>query len=203
MSGKEKLIVVFGCGGHSHNIADIILYNEPDSRILFVDDNAQEGETKLGFSVVKTIPEEEYKCIIAIGSNMKRKQKFEQIDKARLTSVLSQRAHIGRYAKIGKGSYVGHLAIVGAEAVIGENTFISYASVVGHETQIGCHSFVGPNATIMGKVKVDDLVFIGGGVTIINGVAICSNSIIGAGATVVGNILEPGTYVGSPARRIK
>lgn len=203
MCEKKNLTVIFGCGGHSHNIADILLFNEPGIDILFVDDNAREGETKLGFNVVKTIPAEEYRCIIAIGNNAKRKQKFEQIDKARLISVLSQRAQIGYNAKIGKGAYVGHLAVIGAETTIGENTFVSYGSIVGHETQVGCHSFVGPNATIMGKVKIDDLVFIGGGATIVNKVTICSNTIIGAGATVVKDILEPGTYVGTPAQRIK
>lgn len=203
MCGKRNLTVIFGCGGHSHNIADILLFNDPDADMLFVDDNAGEDETKLGFSVVKTIPAEEYRCIVAIGNNVKRKQKFEQIDPKRLISVLSQRAQIGYKAKIGKGAYVGHLAVIGAEAIIGENTFVSYGSVIGHETQVGCHSFVGPNATIMGKVKVDELVFIGGGATIVDKVTICANTIIGAGATVVKDILEPGTYVGTPARRIK
>jgi len=205
MKDKPKMLVIYGCGGHGHNIADVILANDPASCILFVDDNAREGESKLGFSIVKQIPKEveQYSCIVASGNNLNRKRKFAEIEQEKIISVISPRAFIGYRSIIGKGSYIGHFAMVGAEAIIGENVSISYASVVGHETQIGSHSFVGPNATIMGKVNIDELVFVGGGATIIGGVKICSKTIIGAGATVVRDILEQGTYVGTPARRIK
>jgi acetyltransferase-like isoleucine patch superfamily enzyme len=46
-----------------------------------------------------------------------------------------------------------------------------------------------------------DRVFIGAGAALRNGVRIASDVVIGAGAAVVGNIDEPGTYIGVPARR--
>jgi acetyltransferase-like isoleucine patch superfamily enzyme len=45
-------------------------------------------------------------------------------------------------------------------------------------------------------------VFLGAGATVIDGTTIADDVTVGAGATVVSDIREPGTYVGSPARRL-
>lgn len=205
MYTNNKTIIIYGCGGLGCNVADVMHYNEPDCRILFVDENARDGESKLGFSVVKELPPEaiHYGCIVAIGNNNERKKKFEQLNCDKVISVISERAYIGWGVEISKGTYIGHLAVIGAQAVIGENTFLSHGCYVGHDCKIAKHSFVGPNATIMGNVSIGELVFIGGGATVIDKIQIVSNVIIGAGSTVTKNILEPGIYVGSPARRIK
>ena len=44
---------------------------------------------------------------------------------------------------------------------------------------------------------------LGTGTQIIQGKTIGANTIVGAGTVVVKDIQEPGTYVGSPARKIK
>ena len=51
--------------------------------------------------------------------------------------------------------------------------------------------------------KVGECTELGTGTQIIQGKTIGSNAIIGAGTVVVKDIQEPGTYVGSPARKIK
>ena len=44
---------------------------------------------------------------------------------------------------------------------------------------------------------------VGTGAQILQGLTICDDTIIGAGAVVTKDILEPGTYVGIPAKKIK
>ena len=44
---------------------------------------------------------------------------------------------------------------------------------------------------------------IGAGATVIEGLKITAGCMVGAGATVVDDLMEPGVYVGCPARRIK
>jgi acetyltransferase-like isoleucine patch superfamily enzyme len=51
------------------------------------------------------------------------------------------------------------------------------------------------------KKKTRYRVFIGTNVTLASGVKICSNVIIGSKTNVRKDILEPGVYVGNPARR--
>ena len=84
---------------------------------------------------------------------------------------------------------------------IGEDCFISHGSMFINDpfktggpargdktqwvhTQIGDRVSIGTNATIMP-------------------VTICDDVVIGAGAVVTKDIIEPGTYVGNPARKIK
>lgn len=46
-------------------------------------------------------------------------------------------------------------------------------------------------------------VLIGAGAVVLPGVTIADDVTIGAGSVVPDNIVEPGTYVGMPARRIQ
>jgi UDP-N-acetylbacillosamine N-acetyltransferase len=203
---NNRLIVICGCGGQGHNVADVLLFNDPNSNIVFVDANAREGETILGFSVEKNIPmlsTDEYKCIVAIGNVVKRKKKFDEISDGEIVSAISKSTFIGQRSTIGDGCYVGHLCMIGPEVKIGKNSLIGATSIIGHETEIGEHCFIAPHTAIAGRVQIGDLVFIGAGATVIDYIKICSNTIVGAGATVLKDIAVPGTYVGTPARRIK
>jgi len=42
-------IIIFGCGGHSRSVTDVILLNDPETLLVYVDDNARENETLYGF----------------------------------------------------------------------------------------------------------------------------------------------------------
>ena len=54
-----------------------------------------------------------------------------------------------------------------------------------------------------GTVNVGEGTWIGAGATVSNNVNICGDCMIGAGAVVIKDIDKPGTYIGSPARKIK
>jgi serine acetyltransferase len=45
-------------------------------------------------------------------------------------------------------------------------------------------------------------VFVGTNAVILERLSICENAIIGAGAVVTKSILEPGVYVGMPAKKL-
>ena len=200
-------IIIFGCGGHSRSIADIILFNDPRAQILFIDEEARENERIFGFEVLSTGSfRQHYSCIVGIGDNSKRKEMFEKmmvVDEFDIISVISKTAYIGRKAEIEKGCFIGNYCHIGPEVKIGMNSILNNSCVIDHEVKIGAHCHIGPNATISGRSIIGDLVFIGVGATVIDKVAICSNTIVGAGATVVDNITGPGVYVGTPACRIE
>jgi UDP-N-acetylbacillosamine N-acetyltransferase len=199
----HKKIVIIGCGGHSRSVADIVLANNPEALLLFVDHNARENETIYGFPVVKESPTEYLPIFLAIGDNKSRMSKFEELAGAQFISIVSRNSHIGHGAIVGAGCFVGNYCHIGPEAQIGKNTIINNAAIVEHEVKVGCHCHIGPNATISGRCEIGDLVFVGAGSSIKDYVNVCPNVTIGAGATVVKNIEEPGVYAGKPARRIK
>ncbi len=198
-----ETLALLGCGGHSRSVADVALSNDPSAALVFVDANAGIDEGLLGFRVVKDCPGEVGAVICALGDNARRKALFETLDISRLRSVISNRAYVSASARVGVGVFVAHQAHVGPLASIGDNCIINTGAIVEHEVQVAAHSHVGPNATVSGRCRIGEVVFVGVGATVKDYVNICSHVTIGAGATVVHDIVEPGTYVGTPARRIK
>lgn len=195
--------VLFGCGGHGRSVAELILTDQPDAEIVFVDDHAQAGETVMGFPAVCTL-ELPIPCriLVTLGDNRLRKARFETLPRERCLPMVSSRAHVGRQVRLGMGTSVGIGAYVGPQAVIGENTILNTGCIVEHEVQMGSHGHVAPRALVCGRARIGDLVMIGAGATVIDRVVITDRVIVGASATVVHDVTEPGVYVGTPARRI-
>ncbi|MFC1845458.1 acetyltransferase [Thermodesulfobacteriota bacterium] len=203
MNDPNRIIVIFGCGGHSRSVVDVLLSTNPMAIPVFVDENAREGEKIFGFDVFREYLIKNEQVFLAIGDNEARKRKFEEIGEKNLITIISGTSYQGYKSTIGAGCFVGNFSHTGTEAVIGMNSIVNTASIVEHEVTVGAHSHIGPNATISGRCTIGDLVFVGVGATVKDKVSVCSNVIIGAGATVVEDIVDPGTYKGTPAQRIE
>lgn len=205
MNGVDDTFVIFGCGGHGRSVADVYLSDNPGGRLVFVDGNALDGERLYGFEVRQEYPLCDKPVFLAIGDNVARQRMYEELGGATLDlrSVISAKAHCGHGSTIAPGCFAGNYCHIGPEAVIGLGTILNTGSIVEHEVRLGAFCHIGPNAAISGRCWIGDLVFIGVGATVKDHVSICSGVTIGAGATVVRDIIEPGVYVGTPARRIK
>lgn len=113
---------------------------------------------------------------------------------------------VGPFVEIQTGAIIGKHCRIQSHAFIcdmvtvGDNCFISHGAMFINDpfrsggpargdktrwrrTLLGDHVSVGTNATILP-------------------VTICSHVIIGAGAVVTKDIMEPGCYVGNPARKL-
>lgn len=191
----ESKIYIIGCGGHARSVADVILDNDPSAQMVFVDENAKDGETIFRFPIVKTLPAEAQNLFIAIGDNQKR-QLFSEGKK--LISIISRTATISATSRIEKGCFIGAGAHIGPFAYIGTGTIVNTNAVVEHEVQIEAFCHLSSNSTVCGKTTIGKNVFLGAGSTVIDNIDICSNVIVGAGGIVVKNISMAGTYVGTP-----
>jgi sugar O-acyltransferase (sialic acid O-acetyltransferase NeuD family) len=202
MLAKDGRILIFGCGGHSRSVASVLLASDASADLVFVDPRARPGEKIYGFAVVSDPPLEESRYFFALGDNSARKEQYDKIGAARLISIVSSHACIGHEVRFGKGLFIGNFCHIGPEVAIGDNTIINNGAFIEHEVSIGSHSHVAPNATISGRCQMGDLVFIGVGAVVKDGIKICSNVTVGAGAVVVKDIVEPGTYIGCPAKKV-
>jgi UDP-3-O-[3-hydroxymyristoyl] glucosamine N-acyltransferase len=125
---------------------------------------------------------------------------------------------IGNYCEIEKGVQIYENCIIqgririGPQAVIENNVTIKYGTIITDKALIHSNTFIGPNVITLGaeanKIKmigaeIGSNCFIGAGTKIACGVNICEGVVIGANSFVNADIVESGTYVGSPAKIIK
>ncbi|WP_114187119.1 NeuD/PglB/VioB family sugar acetyltransferase [Microvirga aerophila] len=117
-------------------------------------------------------------------------------------TLVHRTAWISKGAQIGEACQILAFAFVGTRARLGDAVILNTRASIDHECILGHGVHVGPSATVAGRVGIGDHTFIGTGASVCPDVTISANCIIGAGTVVTRSIHEPGTYVGSPARRI-
>ncbi len=117
-------------------------------------------------------------------------------------NVVHRFSWISPAARLGRGNFIGAGAVLAPNVELGEFNFINRCASVGHDTRIGRLNHVGPGATVAGRCTIGDRNFLGAGSVVIDGIRIRDGVTLGAGATAVKDLLEPGTYVGTPAVKL-
>lgn len=195
-------LIIIGAGGHGKVAADIAELNGY-TEIAFLDDANIENPNVIGTvsDYVKYI--NDYDFFIGIGNNKVRKKIFDTLKDAgaNIVSLIHPKATISRTATLGEGVIVMHGALVGVDAVVGDGAIVNTCASVDHDCGLGDFAHVSAGVHMAGTMKIDSFTFVGVGATVIQN--ICSDCIIGAGAVVSKPIVESGTYVGVPARKIK
>lgn len=86
---------------------------------------------------------------------------------------------------------------------VGVGNHINLGCTVGHDSVLGSFNTISPGVHVSGSVTIGNRVFIGTGAVVLENVSIVDDVIIGAGSVVTKSINESGTYVGTPAKKIK
>ena len=200
-------MVIFGCGGHARSVINTLRLKNADLDITLVDENASKDEEILGCKVRRNYElEKDDSYIIAIGDNTKRKNMYDELmhqNAGHCITVISRDCFMGLDVQIDAGTFIAPYAYIGPQVRIGFDSIINTGSVIEHEVVIGNHTHIAPHSTICGRSRIGNNVFCGAGSTIIDKITICDNVLIGAGAVVKENIMESGTYVGIPAKKIR
>jgi len=197
-------LIIFGAGGHAITVSEVAIINSPDIKITFVGESPE--ERIFNFPVASEIKNSKgKKFIVGIGNNTLRKSVYVECLRCGMipVSIISKQAYIGLESKIGKGSFIANRCVIGAMSEMGENCILNAGSQLSHEVVLSSHSQLGPLSIAGGKTKIGSEVFIGIGGVVIDRISICNDVIIGANSTVIKDIDKPGTYVGSPVRKVK
>ncbi|MCO5949289.1 acetyltransferase [Mucilaginibacter flavidus] len=210
---KKKLILIGG-GGHCKSCIDVIRSRDDFEINGILDNGLKLNDKVLDCSVIgndiyldELINIDTY-FLITIGqikSAVLRQKIFNILTQkgANIATVISSRASVSGYSKIGKGTILHHFCAVNAQVNIGENNIINTGANIEHDVQIGNNNHISTGVVLNGNVSVGNNCFIGSGSVIANGVKIADNVVIGAGSLVIKNIVEAGIYAGSPIKAIK
>ena len=151
----------------------------------------------LGAEGVLDINECKGPALIAIGDPVLKERLHKQynIELATVNKGIS-------YSPISPGSIICHGVVITVNVELGCCVIVNLNSTIGHDSVIGDYTTISPGANISGNTTIGKRCYIGTNAVIREKIQICDDVVIGAGAVVVKNIVEPGTYVGSPCKKI-
>jgi sugar O-acyltransferase (sialic acid O-acetyltransferase NeuD family) len=201
-------LLLFGAGGHGRVVADAALASMAWVGVVGSDRDALRctGELVPGVPLLRAGDAALANIAgihIAIGNNAAREKEAAAWVHARLATVMHPAAMVSALAEIGAGCFVAAGAIVGPGARLGIGVIVNHGAVVDHDVQLGAFCHVAPNATLGGAVHIGRRVLVGASAVVLPGNTIADDVVIGAGAVVIAPLLEAGTYVGVPARKIQ
>ena len=195
-------LIIIGASGHGKVVADIAELNGY-SDIVFLDDDASIKDCA-GYPVVgKSTEAPEGDVFVAIGNVSHRKRLMAFYADRTQPMLIHPSAVIAKDAEIGKGTAVMAGAVINPGTVIGKGVIVNTSSSVDHDCVVEDLVHVSVGAHLSGTVTVGEGTWVGVGAVVSNNINICSNCMIGAGAVVIKDILEPGTYVGVPAKKMR
>ncbi|MCM1282640.1 MAG: acetyltransferase [Muribaculaceae bacterium] len=202
-----RQLLIIGAGGHGKVVADIAVRCGYDD-IAFLDEN-ESLKSCMGYPVIGkpssavSHPDSDY--FVAVGNPKLREEIQTHIWESglRVVTLVHSEAVVAKSADMGTGTVVMAGAIINPDACIGNGCIINTGASVDHDNVIEDYVHVSVGSHIAGEVHIGKSTWIGAGAVISNSVKICGECMIGAGAVVVEDIVEPGTYVGVPARKIK
>jgi sugar O-acyltransferase (sialic acid O-acetyltransferase NeuD family) len=199
----DKIILV---GGFSEIIE---LCEDNDIRIVGIIEKSAENKI-MGYPVLGTDDEASLICNdfkdvpIVISPDMpKVRKKLVEFYKGigfSFQSLVSKKATISKYAKLGEGVIIHNGVNISAMTEIGSFVRVNVLGNVMHDCVVGSYSTIAPNSVLLGHVKVGEEVYIGANSTILPSIAIDNSAVIGAGAVVTKNVSTMQTVKGVPAK---
>lgn len=209
-----KDLYIIGAGGFGREVAWIverINSIKPTWNLKgFIDDNetlwgSKEGEYHVfgGCEYLSTL--EDVYAVCAVGSSNVRKKIIEKLKdtSVKFATLVDPSVLYSNSVKIGEGAIVCAGTIITVNMNIGDHVIVNLDCTIGHDAVIDDFVTIYPSVNVSGNVLIGECSELGTGTQIIQGKKVISNTIIGAGAIVVKDCIESGTYVGSPAKKIK
>lgn len=169
--------------------------------LCFVDD-AYYKEEKNTLPLSQFDPEE-YELFITIGNPQLRAKMVSKLPKeTKYFSIIDPFALLlnKESIEIGEGSIICANCLLTCNIKIGKHCHLNLATLIGHDVVIGDFFTTAPDAKIMGNNTIGDRVYFGTNASSKEKITVVDDVIVGLNAGVVSNLLEPGTYVGTPAR---
>ena len=209
-----KDLYIIGAGGFGREVAWIverINSIKPTWNLKgFIDDNetlwgSKEGEYHVFGGCEYLSALEDVYAVCAVGSSNVRKKIIEKLKdtSVKFATLVDPSVLYSNSVKIGEGAIVCAGTIITVNVNIGDHVIVNLDCTIGHDAVINDFVTIYPSVNVSGNVLIGECSELGTGTQIIQGKKVISNTIIGAGAIVVKDCIESGTYVGSPAKKIK
>ena len=197
-------IGIIGFGGFGNEIYWSLSPIERKKTVFFVDEKFyKKGVPNL--LPISELDVEKYLVTVAIADSKVRENIINKLpsNTKYFTHVHPSVQIHGDDVFIGEGSVICAGTIITCNVKIGKHSHLNLITTIGHDCVIGDFFTTAPGVQISGNVEIGKNVYFGTRSCVKQKINICDNVIIGMNAGVVKNISEPGTYIGTPALKIK
>ena len=194
---------IIGIGGFGKEIFWSLSQQERQNLMFFVDDNYyKEGSANI-LPLSKFDPYE-YEVVVAIADSTTRERIVNSLppETKYFTHIHPSVQIHGDDVVIGEGSIICAGTIITCNVNIGKHTHLNLITTVGHDCEIGDYFTTAPGVQISGNEKIGKRVYFGTRSCIKQKLKVCDDVIIGMNSGVVKDITNPGTYIGTPAKKI-
>jgi sugar O-acyltransferase (sialic acid O-acetyltransferase NeuD family) len=123
--------------------------------------------------------------------------------KLRYANLIHKFSHVAKTVEMGQGNFIGAGVVLASNVKLGDFNFVNRSASIGHDTEIFHFNHFGPGCTVSGRCKIGSRNFLGTRSALINDITVVNDITVGAGGVVIRDILEPGTYAGVPARKLR
>lgn len=141
-------------------------------------------------------------AVLGIGDPMIRKKIVTQQlpYNTEYPSIIHPSTKISKWVNMGRGAIICAYNMMTCDIKIGDFAVINLNCTIGHDCVIGDYFTLNPSVNVSGLCEFGNQVYIGTNAAVKQGIKICNDVTIGMGACVVKDIIEPGIYVGNPAK---
>lgn len=103
--------------------------------------------------------------------------------------------------KIGQGCFIAPFVTLGSDCVVAQDCIVSPYAMISHRACLGSGSIMQPYSMIAGSSIVGQFCKLNARSTVLDRLSVIDGAELGAGTMVTKNILEPGFYLGTVARK--
>ena len=213
----NKVLYIFGLGGHAKVILSEILVLGTYQEIIFIaPSNYSEVTIKINNVIYKVINNindlsklynDNSYGVIGIGDISKRRniadEILSKIPDFKWTSIISSNCIIADDALIEDGTVVVAVSIINTGTTLGKHCIVNTRATIDHDNQIGDYVNINPSVVTGGSVIIHDDVEIGIGSVIKNNIIINKNVMIGGNSFVNKDCISDSLYFGNPIKKIK
>ena len=206
-----KKLAIIGSGDLGEQIAWHARNDNHYAVVGFFDDFAEQGIARHGLPVLGKVSDvlTSFKdglfdeLLVAIGYKHfeQRKNIFDTLSgEVPFGKLIHSSSYVDPSAKIGRGVVVYPGCVIDMKAQLEDNVLLNAGVVIAHDTTVGAHSFLSPAVKVAGFVRVGNCVSLGIGTCVVDNLQIADFVRTGAGAVVTESLINPGLYLGVPAR---
>ena len=204
----NKPIIVVGTGGFAREVGTLLLdLGQGAHWAAFVERDGvwEKGHKLMGKPVWKESEVEmrRFQVVIGVSDPSIREQIVDRLplDTEYPTLIHPSVVH-SKWVEFGKGAIICAGCILTTAVQVGNHVQLNLNTTVGHDVHLADFVTTAPAVNISGNCQIGKGVYMGTQAATKQGISIGPGITLGMGAMAVKDLLEPGTYVGVPARKL-